>query len=66
VLHLGRHGIPLLVRKEVSLANLGAFAVDKLAATGIGEAAACELLSQFKFRSMAASIDDDHHTDAGH
>jgi hypothetical protein len=54
VLHLGRHGIPLLVRKEVSLANLGAFAVDELAATGIGEAAACELLSQFKFRSMAA------------
>jgi hypothetical protein len=36
----------------VSLANLGAFKVDELAATGIGEAAACELLSQFKCRGM--------------
>jgi hypothetical protein len=40
--------VALLVQSEVSLANLGAFTVDELAATGIGEAAACELLSQFK------------------
>ncbi len=40
-----------LVRSEVSLANLGSFTVDELAATGIGKAAACELLSQFKCRS---------------
>ena len=42
----------LLVQSEVSLANLGSFTVDELAATGIGEAAACELLSQFKCRGM--------------
>ena len=44
--------VALLVRNEVPLANLGAFSVDELAATGIGEAAAswCELLSQFKCR----------------
>jgi hypothetical protein len=44
--------VALLVQSEVSLANLGAFTVDELAATGIGEAAACELLSQFKCCGM--------------
>ncbi len=46
--------VALLVRSEVSLANLGAFPVDELAATGTGEAAACELelLSQFTCRGM--------------
>ncbi len=42
--------VALLVQSEVSLANLGSFTVDELAATGIGEAAACELLSQFECR----------------
>ena len=37
---------------EVSLANLGSFTVDELAGTGIGEATACKLLSQFKRRGM--------------
>jgi hypothetical protein len=46
------HVVALLVKSEVSLTNLGAFTVDELAATGIGEAAACELLSQFECRSM--------------
>jgi hypothetical protein len=52
--HLGdaEQVVALLVRSEVSLANLGSFTVDELAATGIGEAAACELLSQFKCRGM--------------
>jgi hypothetical protein len=44
------HVVALLVRSEVSLANLGSFTVDELAATGIGEAAAGELLWQFKCR----------------
>jgi hypothetical protein len=44
--------VALLVRSEVSLANLGSFTFDELAATGIAEAAACELLSQFKCRGM--------------
>ena len=44
--------VALLVRSEVSLANLGAFTVDELAATGIGEAAAGELLFQFECRGM--------------
>ena len=38
--------LALLVRSEVSLANLGLFSVNELAATGMGEAAAGELLSQ--------------------
>ncbi len=42
--------VVLLVESEVSLANLGAFTVDELAATGIGEAAACELVCQFEGR----------------
>ena len=42
--------VALLVDSEVSLANLGAFTVDELAAMGIGEAAARELLSQFECR----------------
>jgi hypothetical protein len=42
--------VALLVESEVSLANLGAFRVDELAAMGIGEAAARELLSQFECR----------------
>jgi hypothetical protein len=44
--------VALLVESEVSLANLGSFTVDELAATGIGEAAACELLFQFECRGM--------------
>ena len=44
--------LALLVQNEVSMANLGSFSVDELATTGIGEAAACELLSQFKCRGM--------------
>ena len=44
--------VALLVRSEVSLANLGAFTVDELAATGIGEAAAGELFRQFECRGM--------------
>ena len=44
--------VALLVQSEVSLANLGAFTVDELAATGIGEAAAGELLFQFECRGM--------------
>jgi hypothetical protein len=39
--------VALLVESEVSLANLGSFTVDELAATGISEAAACEILTQF-------------------
>jgi hypothetical protein len=42
--------VALLVRSEVSLANLGAFTVDELAAMGIGEAAASELVCQFECR----------------
>ncbi len=42
--------VALLVQSEVSLANLGAFTVDELAAMGIGEAAASELLCQFEGR----------------
>jgi hypothetical protein len=42
--------VALLVESEVSLANLGAFTVDELAATGIGEAAASELFRQFECR----------------
>ena len=38
--------VALLVQSEVSLANLKLFTVDELAATGIGAAVACELLSQ--------------------
>ena len=40
----------LLVRSELSLANLGAFTVDELAAMGNGQATAGELslLSQFR------------------
>ncbi len=40
----------LLVQSEVSLANLGAFTVDELAAMGNGQAAAGELslFSQFR------------------
>jgi hypothetical protein len=38
--------LALLVRSEVSLANLGLFSVNELAATGMGEAVAGELLSQ--------------------
>jgi hypothetical protein len=37
--------LALLVRSEVSLANLGLFSVNELAATGMGEAVAGELLS---------------------
>jgi hypothetical protein len=44
--------VALLVRSEVSLANLGAFTVDELAAMGIGEAAASELVCQFECRGM--------------
>ena len=40
----------LLVDSEVSLANLGSFTVDELAAMGIGEAAASELVCQFEGR----------------
>jgi hypothetical protein len=39
--------VALLVESEVSLANLG---VDELAAMGIGEAAASELVCQFECR----------------
>jgi hypothetical protein len=42
--------VALLLQGEVSLANLGLFTVDELAGTGVGEAVACELLSQFKSR----------------
>jgi hypothetical protein len=42
----------LLVQSEVSLANLGSFSVDELAAIGINAAAASELLSQFSCRGM--------------
>jgi hypothetical protein len=42
--------VALLVESEVSLANLGAFTVDELAAMGIGEAAASELVCQFECR----------------
>ncbi len=42
--------VALLVQSEVTLANLGAFTVDELAATGIGEAAASELFRQFECR----------------
>ena len=42
--------VALLVRSEVSLANLESFTVDELAAMGIGEAAASELLSRFECR----------------
>ena len=42
--------VALLVESEVSLANLGSFTVDELAAMGIGEAAASELLSRFECR----------------
>jgi hypothetical protein len=38
--------VALLVQSEVSLANLKLFTVDELAATGVGEDVACELLSQ--------------------
>ncbi len=44
--------VALLVQSEVSLANLGAFTVGELAATGIGEAAAGELFRQYECRSM--------------
>jgi hypothetical protein len=42
--------VALLVESEVSLANLGALTIDELAATGIGEVAACELLSSSQFK----------------
>jgi hypothetical protein len=42
--------VALLVESEVSLANLGSFRVDELAAMGIGEAAASELVCQFECR----------------
>ena len=45
--------VALLLQGEVSLANLGLFTVDELAGTGVGEAAACELLSQFMCRGAA-------------
>jgi hypothetical protein len=45
--------VAMLLQSKVSLANLGSFTVDELAATGIGEATACELLSQFKCRGMS-------------
>ncbi len=48
--------VALLLQGEVSLANLGLFTVDELAGTGIGEAAACELLSQFKCRGAAFKL----------
>jgi hypothetical protein len=48
--------VALLVQSEVSLANLGSFTVDELAPTGIGEAAACELLSQFKCRHAPPAL----------
>ena len=50
--HIGdaEHVVALLVQSEVSLTNLGSFTVNELAATGIGEAAACELLCQFECR----------------
>jgi hypothetical protein len=38
--------VALLVQSEVSLDNLKLLTVDELAATGVGEAVACELLSQ--------------------
>jgi 2C-methyl-D-erythritol 2,4-cyclodiphosphate synthase len=38
--------VALLVQSEVSLVNLKLLTVDELAATGVGEAVACELLSQ--------------------
>jgi hypothetical protein len=38
--------VALLVQSEVSLVNLKWFTVDELAASGVGEAVACELLSQ--------------------
>ena len=44
--------VALLLQGEVSLANLGLFTVDELAGTGVGEAAACELLSQFQCRGV--------------
>ncbi len=44
--------VALLERSEVSMTNLGSFTVDELAATGISEAAACELLSQLKCRGI--------------
>ncbi len=42
--------VALLVESEVSLANLGLFTVDELAAMGIGEAAASELVCQLECR----------------
>jgi hypothetical protein len=44
--------VALLVQSEVSLANLGLFSVDELVGTGVGEAAACELVSQFACRKL--------------
>ena len=38
--------LSLLVKNEVSMANLDSFTVDELSSTGIGEAAAYELLTQ--------------------
>jgi hypothetical protein len=44
------HVVALLLRSDVSLANLGAFMVDELAAMGIGQAASggLPLLSHFR------------------
>ena len=39
--------LTLLIRNELSLANLGLCTVDELAEIGVGEAAACEILSRF-------------------
>jgi hypothetical protein len=39
--------LTILIRNELSLANLGLCTVDELAEIGVGVAAACEILSRF-------------------
>ena len=45
--------VALLLQNEVSLANLGLFSVDDLAAIGLRTPVACELHAQFNRRRLA-------------
>jgi len=49
------HVVALLVKNEVSLANLELFTVDELASTGVGEAAACELLRHVNLKGVVGT-----------
>jgi hypothetical protein len=49
--------VALLVQSEVSLVNLKLLTVDELAATGVGEAVACELLSQLSSLEQSPRVD---------